>query len=93
MRKLHRAKKVKPRRRTWWWVAAGLAALVVVGYTVLGTGSTDLWGRPRPIPMLAVKPDVRDFGEVRRGAGVLEATFTLQNEGKAPLRILRIVPT
>ena len=93
MRKLVRTPKAAPRCRSWWWAAGGVAALVVVGIAVVGPGSSALSGRPRAIPMLAVKPDVRDFGEVRRGAGVLEATFTVRNEGKAPLRILRITPT
>jgi len=93
MRKLHRTPTGKPRRRNWWWVVGGVAALVVVGAAVVGTGSTDILGRQRGIPMLAVKPDLRDFGEIRRGAGKLETTFTLRNEGKAPLQILRITPT
>ncbi len=92
MRKLARAPKVKPRRRTVWWVAGGLAALVVVGIAIFATGSPGLAGRG-PIPMLAVSPDLKDFGEVRRGAGKLEATFTLQSTGKVPLRISGIVPT
>jgi len=60
---------------------------------VLGTGSSALSGRGGAIPMLAVTPDLKDFGEVRRGAGKLEAAFTVRNEGKVPLQILRIVPT
>ena len=93
MRKLVRTPKAPPRRRRWWWAAGGLAAIVVIGIAVLGTGSSALPGRPRAIPMLSVTPDLKDFGEVRRGAGKLEATFTLRNTGKAPLTILRLVPT
>ena len=93
MRKLQRGPKVKPHRRTWWWVVAGLAALTVIGIAALGTGAIALPGRLRALPMLAVSPEVKDFGEVRRGAGKLEAVFTLRSTGNAPLRISRIVPT
>ncbi len=93
MRKLVRTKKVPPRRRRRWWTAAGLAAAVLIGIAVLGTRSNALSGRPRSIPMLAVAPDVKDFGDVSRGGGKLEATFLLRSTGKAPLTISRIVPT
>jgi hypothetical protein len=93
MRKLARAPKVKPRRRTRWWVVGGLAAVAVIATAILGTRSLALSGRPRAYPMLAVSPDLKDFGEVRRGAGKLEAVFTLRSTGNAPLTISRIVPT
>jgi hypothetical protein len=34
-----------------------------------------------------------DFGTIRKSGGKVEATFTLRNDGQAPLRIQRIVPT
>ena len=74
-------------------VMGGAAPLVVAGFTMLATGSAAQMGPPRPVPMLAVAPDLKDFGEVGRDAGRLEAAFTLRNEGRVPLRILKITPT
>jgi len=75
-----------------WWAAAGLVVLGLTGGVVLGGGVPGLFGASGA-PRLAVAPDLKDFGEVRRDAGRMEAVFTLRNEGGAPLRLSRIVPT
>ncbi len=77
--------------RRLWWAAAGLLILGGAGGFLLVGASGGLLGPNTP--RLGVAPDLKDFGEVRRDAGKLEAVFTLRNEGKAPLRISRLVPT
>lgn len=77
--------------RRLWWAAAGLLILGDVGGFLLVGASGGLLGPSTP--RLGVVPDLKDFGEVRRDAGKLEAVSTLRNEGKAPLRISRLVPT
>jgi hypothetical protein len=74
---------------------------MVVGLVLVGLG---LAGRPawilraapvaaEGLPRLVVSPSVVDVGTIRKNGGKAEATFTLRNDGKAPLRIRRIVPT
>lgn len=58
-----------------------------------------VWGlRVAPVaaeglPRLVITPASVDLGTIRKTGGKAEATFTLRNEGRAPLRIQRIVPT
>jgi hypothetical protein len=56
---------------------------------ILTTGPAAAEGLPR----LVVSPPAVDFGTIRKTGGKVEATFTLRNDGRAPLRIQRIVPT
>ncbi len=73
----------------------------LIGLTIVGV-SMAVWmaGMPRPgpaaaevLPRLVLIPGVVDFGTIRKSAGKVEARFTLRNDGQAPLRIQRIVPT
>jgi hypothetical protein len=65
----------------------------------LGVAGWLAWGvRVAPVaaqglPRLVISPSVVDFGTIRKSGGKVEATFTLRNDGRAPLRIQRIVPT
>ncbi len=73
--------------------------LVVLGLVGIGWAGWLAWtGQAVPaaaqaLPRLVVIPGAVDFGTIRRGGGKVEATFTLRNDGRAPLRIQRIVPT
>ena len=73
----------------------------LIGLTLVGIGmAAGIAGMLRPspavaemLPRLVLIPGVVDFGTIRKSAGKAEATFTLRNDGQAPLRIQRIVPT
>ncbi len=91
MRKRYRQPPGVRRGRRW-----GLVGLFFVG---LGVAGWLAWGvRVAPVaaqglPRLVISPSVVDFGTIRKSGGKVEATFTLRNDGRAPLRIQRIVPT
>ncbi len=85
-------------RRPGWrrrWVRRSVTlGLVGLGVTAwLGWGPRVAPEAAQGIPQLVVSPQVIDVGTVRKSGGKVEATFTLRNEGRAPLRIQRIVPT
>lgn len=91
MRELHRPHPAG--RRFWGWRLVGLG---LVGLGVAGWLAWGLRGAPAAaegLLRLVVSPTVVDFGTIRKSGGKVEATFTLRNEGRAPLRIQRIVPT
>lgn len=93
MRELHRSPKASS-RRLWWRPAVGLGTLVFVGVAGWLTGS--LWASvvaAEGSARLLVSPPAVDFGTIRKSGGKVEATFTLRNTGRAPVRIRRIVPT
>jgi hypothetical protein len=79
------------RHRTWEWAALGLVAIGLVGW--IGSSLRATPAAAEGVPRLVVSPPVVDFGTIRRAGGKVEATFTLRNDGRAPLRIQRIVPT
>lgn len=80
-------------RRLGMWEAVGF------GLLGLGVAGWIVWGlRVAPVaaeglPRLVVTPPVVDFGTIRKTGGKVEAAFTVRNDGRAPLRIQRIVPT
>ncbi len=80
-----------PRRSAWGLMALGLVGLGVAGSLVWGLRATPV--AAQGVPQLVVTPPAVDFGTIRKSGGKVEATFTLRNDGKAPLRIQRIVPT
>ncbi|MBI3086131.1 MAG: hypothetical protein HYY88_10445, partial [candidate division NC10 bacterium] len=63
----------------------GLVGLGVAGWMAWGPGAAPV--AAEGLPRLAVSPTVVDFGTIRKGGGKVEATFTLRNEGRGPLRI------
>lgn len=90
MGELHR-QRGKGHNRRWRLVGLGLIALGVAGWF-----AWDVWVAPvaaQGLPRLVISPSVVDFGTIRKSGGKVEATFTLRNDGRAPLRIQRIVPT
>ncbi|MBI4537426.1 MAG: DUF1573 domain-containing protein [candidate division NC10 bacterium] len=72
-------------------VTMGLVGLGVTAW--LGWGPRVVPEAAQGIPRLVVTPQVIDVGTIRKSGGKVEAKFTLRNEGQAPLRIQRIVPT
>jgi hypothetical protein len=76
-----------------WWAAVPLVLLGMAGGFLLVMGPSGWLLGSGGGPAIAFSPDLRDFGEIGRDAGKLEAVFTLRNGGKAPLRISRLVPT
>lgn len=79
--------------------ASRLRRLVGLGLLALGAMGWAAWG-PQAIPAtaaglpkLVISPSVMDLGTIHKTGGKVVATFTLQNDGTAPLRIQRIVPT
>jgi len=79
------------RRRSWRLVGLGLVALIATGWLALGTRVAPV--AAQGLPRLIITPASVDFGTIRKSGGKVEATFTLRNDGRAPLRIQRIVPT
>jgi hypothetical protein len=73
--------------------------LLGIGLVGLGFAGWLAWTlRAAPVaaeglPRLVITPSMVDFGTIRKSAGKAEAIFTLRNDGRAPLRIHRIVPT
>ncbi len=80
-------------RRCW---VSKLAWVTLIMVIVTGWLAWTLRAAPvaaQGVPQLVVTPPAVDFGTIRKSGGKVEAAFTLRNDGKAPLRIQRIVPT
>jgi hypothetical protein len=70
--------------------------LAVIGLGLAGWLGWTLGALPvaaQGLPWLVISPAFVDLGTIRKSDGKAEARYTLRNEGRAPLRILRIVPT
>ncbi|MEK6717517.1 MAG: DUF1573 domain-containing protein [candidate division NC10 bacterium] len=91
MRELHQPHPAG--RRFWGWrlVGLGLVGLGVAGWLAWGLRVAPV--AAQGLPRLIITPASVDFGTIRKSGGKVEATFTLRNDGRAPLRIQRIVPT
>lgn len=71
------------------WI--GLITITAAGWIAWGPGSVPV--AAIGLPKLVITPLRVDLGTIQKTGGKAAATFTLRNDGKAPLRIQRIVPT
>lgn len=91
MRELHRQSRGDRRRGSWMLVGFALAWLTVTGSILWALMAAPV--AAEGLPRLVISPTVVDFGTIQKSGGKVEATFSLRNDGRAPLRIQRIVPT
>ena len=67
--------------------------LLLLSFGSGGNPSSALAASPGEGSRIAILPESYDFGTIPRRGGTVKATFTVQNEGRAPLKIVGIKPT